>query len=258
MLVRPIALFTLLCATPCFSLGQEAQPILADCEKEMYVIAQARNAQQMHELLIDRNKRMMRVLDELAKATSNKEKAPGITIENNTITIEVTKTQNRAFLNITSLIDPIIFEILSDRADAVLRLKDHGMSQADRDTLLALVPTDFDVNQWQHEEVTRLIGASPRFGRLLGAPFAQVNERDDQELSAFLAFQREINETASRNQFVHFMAPLSPRGRLIVLQLGYQRLGDVHLSGQIDDSVTARDVSDYRALLTHQSQRNTP
>ncbi len=251
MLQKNSVYLCLLFSTLCLCFGQESNPILADYEQEIQVIANAANADQMHELLIDRDKRIMKALEILAKSTTKKEKAPGITIDHKMIQIHVSGSQNRSFLNVLSSVDPIIFHLSDNlREPTILNLKKLGIPQRDLEKILEIIPKDFDTNQWQIQEVTRLIGESEQFGHLLNNTLEKIKNLDDRELKGFLELQRDSNETASRNLFVQIMAPLSTHGRLVLLKFGSRLKSNVNLSRQVDEDISQQDLNEYRASLS--------
>lgn len=251
MLQRNSVLIFLLFSTLCLCFGQTSNQTLAEYDKEIQVIANAANADQMHELLIDRDKRVMKALEILAKSTPKKEKAPGITIDNEIIQIQVSGSQNKSYLNIEGSINPIILELSShDRETMIFRLKERGLPERDLEKILEFIPKDFDVNQWQLEEVKRIMGESNKYRQLLEDPLRNLKHLDDKNLKDFLEFQRESSETTGRNLFVNLMIPLSTHGRHVILKFGSQFGESAYLKSKIDNEITQQDLDNFRAALS--------
>ncbi|CAM2009483.1 hypothetical protein [Acanthopleuribacter pedis] len=250
-MITPLSFFflALLSLSPPQAAG-ETPAILADFQKELHIIAKADSREQMRELLRDRDRRVMKALQALAQTTNKTEKAPGIAVENGKITVKVENHQNLQYLSVPNLLNPIFIELTGDtRSSALSRLRNHGLSRQDLETLERHVPADFDVNQWTIASTMDYMHHKTSFGKLIQEEPQKLKSLNDDELKAFLTEQSKCVDYVNQSLFISIIEPLSTHGRLVVLQLCLNFQTEVSQSRSLFNEITQKEVNAFRQLL---------
>ncbi len=219
---------------------------LADYRKEYTAIAAAGSAEQMHEMLADRQRRIETYLRHLADTVPGTQKVPGITMEGDTFHISISPDKNQEFESLIEALGGLLVSLLPEgeyRDQLVAELLEKGMSDVDLNTLLTTVSEGYSHPAVIMQQTRKYLEVRTRFAYLLSEdiePWARLSDADLKE--AMIALEA-AGAYGLRGPFVEIMMPLSKEGRLILLDMTVIERGGrertIKLTQEVTDTIVA-------------------
>lgn len=235
---------------------------LADYRNEYAAIAAANSAEQMHEMLADRQRRIETYLRHLADTVPGTQKAPGITMEGDTFHIAISADKNQEFESLIDALGGLLVSLMPEgeyRDQLVAELLEKGMSDVDLNTLLTTVSEGYSHPAVIMQQTRKYLEKRTRFAYLLGEniePWARLNDADLKE--AMIALEA-AGAHGSRGPIVEIMMPLSKEARLILLDMTLIDRGGTERTIKLTQEVTDATVAEARRQINLRvTEQQTP
>lgn len=236
---------------------------LADYRKEYMAIAAATSAEQMHEMLADRQRRLETYLRHLADTVPGHEKAPGITLEENTFRITISADKNQQFESPIDAMGGFLISLMPEsenRDELVADLLEKGMSDVDLDSLLThVLSKDNDSPSLWMRQTRRYLEERTRFAHLLTEDIQPWTQLDDAELKEALITLKAAGAYGNRARLVDVLLPLSYQGRVILFDMMLDERGGTTRTVELTEEVTDATVAETRRQINLRvAEQQTP
>lgn len=235
---------------------------LAEYRKEYTAISAATSAEQMHEMLADRQRRIDTYLRHLADTVPGNEKAPGITLQGDTFRIAISPDKNQEFESLIDALGGLLVSLLPEgenRDQMVAELLEKGMSDVDLNTLLTMVSESYSHPAVIMQQTRKYLEERSRFAFLLGEDIQQWAQLSDADLKEAMMALEAAGAYGSRGPFVGILMPLSREARLILLDMTVIERGGRERTIKLTQEVTDATVAETRRQINLRvAEQQTP